>query len=330
MLQNRNISKDDHNVLITGGAGFIGSHLAKELIARRFNVVVYDNLSNGRVEFLEPIKSHNHFKLIVGDINDEKLLDRAMNNINWVVHLASNPDIAKSALEPTIDFWQGTVLTQIVLESARKHNVNKITYASGSGIYGIVSGTASEYNTRMIPISPYGASKMAGEGLISAYSAMYGITGLVLRFANVVGNNQTHGVGYDFINKLIKNPYELEIWGDGNQSKSYVYVDDIIKGIIYLSKHNNNDYDVFNLASNDFISVKEIADIVVDEMKLSNVEYKFTGGKCGFLGDVPNIELDLQKVHKTEWKTSYSSRLAIIKSIQGMLKDSGYTNYEPL
>ena len=329
MLPNKNIFKEDNKVLITGCAGFIGSHLAKELVARRFKVIGYDNLSSGKLEFLNSLKKTRAFRLVVGDINNVKLLDATMQDINWVIHLASNPDIAKSAIDPTLDFRQGTVLTQLVLESARIHGVNKITYASGSGVYGIVNESAIEHVTSMLPVSPYGASKMAGEGLLSAYSAMYGITGLSLRFANVVGNNQTHGVGYDFINKLIKNPTELEIWGDGKQSKSYVYVDDIVRGIIYLTKHNGNDYDVFNLANNDFITVTEIADIVVAEMNLSNVEYKFTGGTSGFLGDVPSIGLDLRKVHSTEWRASCSSKEAITKSVREMLNNLGY-NHESL
>lgn len=311
-------------IFIAGGAGFIGSHITRSLLKQpSTQVTVYDNFSSGKEEHLANVVDKPSLKIIHADIKDLNALIPAMAEHDCVYLFASNPDIAKAMTQPDIDFWEGTYLTQNVLEAMRVNQIKRIIYASGSGIYGETGyQEVSENYAPLLPISTYGASKLAGEALICAYCNMFNIIGRAYRFANVVGPNQTHGVAYDFIRKLKNNPNHLSILGDGTQSKSYIYVDDVIEAIQLSDRLSREKFDFFNVATDDYITVTEIANIVVEEMGLKNVEYQFSGGDRGWKGDVPVIRFNLSKIHSLGWKRKYSSKEAVQMSIRSMLNNN--------
>ncbi len=305
--------------LIAGGAGFIGSHMADALMGRG-EVTVFDNLTSGRMEHLVQHRDNPGFKFIKGEIGDLDHLTRAMEGHDAICHFAANPDIAKSMLETDLDIREGTILTYNVLEAMRKNGVKDILYPSGSGIYGDLgtTPTAEDFGP-LLPISMYGASKLACEGLISAFSHMFGMRGWIFRFANVVGERQTHGVGYDFINKLKADPAELAILGDGTQSKSYIHVSDVIRAMLFSYDNADERVNIFNVATDDYIDVSTIAEIVIEEMGLDGVELNYSGGDRGWKGDVPKVRFDLDKIHRAGWKSEYNSEEAIRLSIREML-----------
>lgn len=310
---------------ITGGLGFIGSNLARKLIKEddKCSVVVYDNLSNGNIFFLLDIINSDRLKIIIADIKEKEELVSAMNGCDIVYHFASNADIAKATSDPSIDFYEGTILTERVLEAMRINGVKKIVYASGSGVYGNYGEKElHEDHYPMLPISPYGASKLAGEALISAYSNMFEIQARVYRFANVIGKNQTHGVGYSFVKQLLSHPDYLDIMGRGNQSKSYVHVSDILNAITKPNFKNDNMYEYYNVSTKDYITVLEIANIVTEIMELKNVEYIFQGNsEGGWKGDIPVVRLNSDKIRKTGWNNKYTSLEAMKKSIEEILEE---------
>jgi UDP-glucose 4-epimerase len=310
---------------IVGGAGFIGSHLVRHILKseKESFVTIYDNFSSGKMWHLDEVKEFKNLKIITGDIKDLLLLKSSMKGNDIIYHFASNPDISKAITQPDIDFWEGTYLTNNVLEAMRVNNIKKLLYASGSGIYGDTGFLEINENyAPLLPISTYGASKLSCEALISSYCFMFDMNAAAFRFANVVGPNQTHGIGYDFVRKLLSDPSKLEILGDGTQSKSYIYVNDIIEALRLIELKYLNNFSYFNVATLDFISVKEIADIVVELLKLSKVEYNFTGGDRGWKGDVPIVRLNSDKIRNLGWKNLYSTEDAIIKSVSSIIEDS--------
>ena len=310
--------------MVVGGAGFIGHHLVKSLLMDGNQVVVYDNLSSGKLSFLGDVAHIYLLKIVIGDVEDTPKLVDAMWGIDVVIHLASNPDIAKAMTKPIIDFWEGTYLTQCVLEAMRLCGVKKIIYASGSGVYGERGfHKVSESASNMNPISTYGASKIAGEALISAYCHLFDMSGIALRFANVVGKNQTHGVVLDFINKLLKNSEELLILGDGSQSKSYIHISDIVNAITIANKiveRKSSGFIALNVATEDYITVNKIANIVVKKMDIGNVKYLYSGGDRGFKGDVPIVRFNTNYIRNFGWKNEYTSEEAILKAVEENLE----------
>ncbi len=313
-----------NKVFIAGGAGFIGSHFVDRLLTQPgvTGVTVYDNLSSGRLAYLSHHQSSSKLNVIEGDISDKEHLQRAMEQHHTVIHLASNPDIAKALTEPSVDFDQGTLLTHNILEAMRLTGASKILYASGSGIYGDVGmHEITEDHGPLLPISTYGASKLAGEALISAYCYMFDLKGLVFRFANVVGPRQTHGVGFDFIAKLKSNPNELTILGDGRQSKSYIYVSDVINAVLWANEKVQESFAAFNVATDDYITVTEIAKIAIDRVvgDSSKVKLNYAGGSRGWKGDIPVVRLNTEKIKRLGWRCQHSSSQAIAKSIDEML-----------
>lgn len=317
-------------IFVSGGAGFIGSHIIQKLLlaAHVGSVVVYDNFTSGSMDHLKSVRLNPKLRIIEGDIKHLGMLTNAMIGSNLVIHLAANPDIAKAVKQPDIDFWEGTYLTQNILEAMRVNNVPEILYASGSGVYGEDPCIAfQESYGPCFPISTYGASKLACEALISSYCHMFSMRGRAFRFANVVGPKQTHGVGFDFIRSLKQNPTELRILGDGSQSKSYIYVDDIIEAILLVhskaAEIQNQCYDVFNVATDDYISVTEIANIAcrLAGLKPSSVIYQYTGGDRGWKGDVPKVLFDVTKIKNLGWRARQNSAQAIESSIVAMYNE---------
>jgi UDP-glucose 4-epimerase len=316
----------NNKYFISGGAGFIGSHLVRKLIGDLLaeQVVVFDNFSSGKKEYLAGVTDTTRLKIVAGDIKHLDALAEAMRGCDTVFHLAANPDIAKAVTQPDIDFWEGTYLTQNILEAMRLTGAEKIFYTSGSGVYGEnASVFFSEGYGPCLPISTYGASKLACEAVISAYCHMFGLTGRAFRFANVVGSRQTHGVGYDFVRRLRQDASRLRILGDGTQSKSYIHVDDILNAVFLVAEQCREKFDVFNVATSDYVTVREIADLAVELSGLAPqaVEYEFTGSDRGWKGDVPVVRFDCSKIQALGWKCQRSSSEALRDSMQAMIKE---------
>ena len=305
------------NIVITGGAGFIGSHLCDVLIADGHNVTVVDNLVLGKVENIEHLINNPNFRFLREDLNN----GHAMNMIfmdgefDMVYHLAANSDIQKGGKDPMVDYQLTFNTTFNVLQMMKKYEVKKFFFASTSAIYGETYDVLNEDYGPLKPVSNYGAGKLASEAFISAFASTYHIQTWITRFPNVVGERFTHGVIYDFIHKLQKNPNELEVLGNGEQCKPYVYVKDLVAGIQFVINNSNEPYNVYMLGSDTRTKVKEIAAMVIEEMGL-NASIRYTGGDRGWVGDVPEFRYDLTKVNNLGWKASYDSNGAVRKAIQ--------------
>lgn len=284
------------------------------------SITVFDNFTSGQEWHLGDLLRSPRLNVVRGDLKDREAVTKAIAGADRVYHYASNPDIAKAMAQPDVDFWEGTYLTQNLLEAMRVQGIKELVYASGSGVYGDVgSFPVTEDHTPMQPISPYGASKLSCEVTIHAYTHMFGIKARVFRFANVVGGRQTHGVAYDFIRRLRENPSELHILGDGSQSKSYIHVDDIVRGKQYFANRDTAPYTYYHLATDDYLTVREIADLVGEEMELKDVRYVFSGGNRGWKGDVPVVRFNLSKVNEAGWQAQRSTREAMRAAIRSML-----------
>ena len=311
------------NVFVSGGAGFIGSHLIRWLLKeeRVGRVVIFDNFSSGQLSYIQDISNDPRLEIAKADLKELSAVTAAMAGCDTVFHLAANPDIARAVTEPDIDFWEGTYLTQHVLEAMRVNRVGKIFYTSGSGVYGENPEVAfAEDYGPCIPISTYGASKLACEGLIAAYCHMFELSGRAFRFANVVGPRQTHGVGYDFIRRLKDDPTRLRILGDGTQKKSYIHVEDVLAAMRVADERVTKSYDMFNVATDDYITVREIADLAVEVSGIppGKTVYDFTGGDRGWKGDVPIVRFDCSKIKTLGWQPKRTSAQAVTEAMQAM------------
>ena len=296
-------------IFIIGGAGFVGSHFVDELLSDfdTTKVTVYDNFSSGKRWHLEQWASDSRLKIIEADVRELQLLTASMAGHEVVIHLASNPNIAAAATTPAIDFDQGTLLTHCVAEAARMSGVNTVLYASGSGVYGDIGEIeAAEDYGPLTPVSTYAASKLAGEALLSSYAYMFGLRAIAFRFGNVVGPRQTHGVGFDFIRNLRADPTRLLILGDGKQSKSYVSVGDIVGSVLLAHNKVVLPFDVFNVATGDYITVTDIATIACEVSGLDPklVKFEYSGGDRGWKGDVPVVRLSSKKIRSLGWQQS--------------------------
>ena len=297
------------SVFIIGGAGFIGSHFVDTCLSDSdvASVTVFDNFSSGKHWHLEQWKSDSRLKIIEGDVRNLQLLTESMVGHEVVIHLASNPNIAAAATTPAIDFDQGTLLTHCVAEAARVSGAKTVLYASGSGVYGDLGEIeAAEDYGPLIPVSTYAASKLAGEALLSSYAYMFGLRAIAFRFGNVVGPRQTHGVGFDFVRNLRSDPSQISILGDGKQSKSYVFVGDIVKAVLLAHSKASLPFDVFNVATGDYINVTDIARIACEVSGLNpdSVKFEYSGGDRGWKGDVPIVRLSSSKIRSLGWTQS--------------------------
>jgi UDP-glucose 4-epimerase len=308
---------------ITGGAGFIGAHLTNRILdTSGSTVTVFDNFTTGRRWHFGERIHDPRLTVVAGDCRNQQEVIEAIKGHDVVFHLASNSDIARAVNEPWIDFENGTLLAHNVLEAMRRASIRRIAFTSGSGVYGEVPPVPikEDYN-RMIPVSTYGACKVACEALVSAYSFMFEMQGIVFRFANVVGPQQTHGVAYDFIQRLAKDPARLLILGDGTQSKPYIHVDDVVDAFLMTEAVERMGYEYYNVASEDFLSVHDIADIVSERMGLKGVKYEFTGGNRGWKADVPVYRLNSDKLRARGWRNRMSSRQAVVASVDAMIAE---------
>ncbi len=311
---------------LVGGAGFIGSHFIDRLLAdqRVRRVTVYDNFTSGQAWHYEEHLRDGRLRVVGADIHDFAALKEALAGHDVVIHLASNPDIARAVREPDIDFREGTALTNNVLEAMRQTGVQRILYASGSGLYGdLGEKEATEDHGPLLPVSTYGASKLAGEALISAYAHMFDMRGCAFRFGNVVGRRQTHGVGFDFLRRLRQEPARLRILGDGSQSKSYIHVSDVVSAVLLAHQRCTRPFEAFNVATGDYITVTEIADLACACLGLApgSVKYEYTGGDRGWKGDVPVVRLSIEKIRGLGWRPTRTSAEALREAMLAMLAD---------
>jgi len=317
---------DERRFVIVGGAGFVGSHFCDELLADSTvtAVTVFDSFASGRHWHVEQHLDDRRFRVVEGDVREAAALDAAVEGHDTLIHLASNPDIAAAVERPAIDFDDGTLLTHCVVEAARRHGVDTVLYASGSGVYGdIGEHEADEDFGPLVPVSTYAASKLAGEALLSAYAYMFGFRALAFRFGNVVGPRQTHGVGFDFVRRLRRDRDHLEVLGDGRQSKSYVHVDDVVCGVLHANSVSSGPFEVFNLATGDYITVTDIAELAIECLGFDreSVEVRYTGGDRGWKGDVPIVRLSSAKLEDTGWRCERSSAEALRAAIESMIAD---------
>lgn len=310
------------NILITGGAGFIGSHLTEQLLLRNHEVTCVDNFELGRRENLQQVLHNAKFTLIEGDVSNLALLSKIMKSkeISMVYHMAANSDIQKSAKNPNIDFINTFSTTYSVLEGMRENNIKKLFFASTSAVYGEkINVKLKEDAGNLSPISYYGGAKLASEAYIHAYAFMNDIDATIFRFPNVIGPNLTHGVIFDFIQKLKNDPAELKILGDGTQKKPYLFVLDLIDAIIQVSQTNTHGVNIYNVGVETATTVKEIADMVCRKLDLEDVRYNYTGGKCGWKGDVPQFSYDLEKIHNGGWHPVHTSNEAVQATLDSIL-----------
>jgi len=310
--------------LVTGGAGFIGSHLVDSLVAQGKSVRVLDNFSSGREEFLAHHKSTTNVEIFRADLLDPESVKNAMQGINTVHHLAANPDIRLGTEVTDTDLRQGTVATYNVLEAMRCEGVSRISFASSSAIYGEASimPTPETYGP-VKPISLYGASKLASEALITAWCGTFGAKAWVHRFANIVGPRGTHGVIFDFIHKLKNDPTRLEVLGNGLQEKSYMSAEDCVRAMVYLVGNTSEDVNLYNLGTGDTCSVRRIAEIVVEESGLEGVSIEYTGGDRGWAGDVPKTSLDVEYLFSTGFVPEMQSEAAIRHTARALIDEIG-------
>ena len=287
-------------------------------------VTIYDNFSSGQEWHYESVADGPRLAVVRGDVKDLDPLTEAMAGHDRVIHLASNPDIARAAPEPAIDFWEGTFLTNQVVEAMRRTGTPRLLYASGSGVYGDLGEEEGiEDWPGMEPVSTYGASKLAGEALIASYCHMFDMTAAAFRFGNVVGPNQTHGVGFDFVRRLHAEPGHLDILGDGSQSKSYIHVEDIMAAVLLADEQAPRPFRAFNVATGDYITVTEIADAACRVLGLDPdaVEYRYSGGDRGWKGDVPIVRLNTDRIQALGWTCARDTASALEAAMESMLVD---------
>jgi len=309
--------------LVTGGAGFIGSHIVDRLMEHRGNeVIVYDNFSGGRRKFISHHFESPRFRLVEADLLDSRRLERAMNGVEFVYHLAANPDIRLGTEQTRTDLEQGIVATHNVLEAMRKNGVNELAFSSSSVIYGEAETipTPEDYGP-LVPISLYAAGKLGAEAFITSYCHSFGMQCWVFRFANIIGKRGTHGILVDFKRKLEDSPDELEILGDGKQRKSYLLVDECVDAMVYAVENAKDNVNIFNLGSDDQMEVKDIARIVVEEMGLEGVSFNYTGGKRGWAGDVPVMMLSAARINELGWTHKSNSEEAIRSAFRAIMAE---------
>jgi len=314
--------------LVTGGAGFIGSHLAEKLLEEGNRIIIVDNLSSGRTQNIEPLMDNPSLTFLKEDLKKPVHMDSAVKESDIIFHFAANPDVRIGDTEPRTHYEENVLATFNLLEAIRKAGKPKtIVFASTSTVYGEATEIPTpEHYGPLVPISTYGASKLSCEALIMSYAHTFSHEALILRLANIVGPRSTHGVIADFVRKLRANPSELEILGDGTQEKSYMHVEDCVGATLHLTARllsNSRRIEVYNIGSEDAISVVKIAEIVAQAMDTRNVKYTFTGGidgGRGWRGDVRKMRLSVDKLIRTGWKPKYGSEQAVRLSVQALVK----------
>ncbi len=309
------------SILVTGAAGFIGSHLVDRLLDDGFNVLGVDNFELGRPENLSHLAGNREFYFQELDVLDRKKLNQlfATRPFDAVFHLVANSDIARGGADPERDLRLTFLTTFEVLEAMRGTGVHQMIFASSSAVYGERDDPLGENSGPLQPASLYGAGKLAAEAYLSAYAHNFGIQGRICRFPNVVGERATHGVVFDFINRLRRDPACLRILGDGKQEKPYLYVRDLVDGMLFIWKHTTLPVDCFNIGVPGATTVTKIAELVVQEMGLGDVKFDYTGGDRGWVGDVPRFRYDTSKLSALGWKAPRDSDASVRLAVRRIL-----------
>ncbi len=307
--------------VVTGGAGFIGSHLVDALVARGDHVTVIDSLAAGSKNNIARHLKKNRVELVVADLLSDGW-QKEFEGADRIYHLAADPDVRQSALTPSGPIKNNILATFRVLEAMQLHRVPEIVFTSTSTVYGdaTVIPTPEEY-APLEPVSVYGASKLACEALISAYCHSFSMRAWNFRFANIIGSRSGHGVITDFVTKLKNNPRELEILGDGKQIKSYLDVQECVDAMLFAVDHPVEKVNTLNIGSEDWIDVKTIADIVAGEMGCSGARYRFTGGERGWVGDVPRMQLSLARIKALGWRPLRGSDESVRMAVKAILAE---------
>ena len=310
---------ESRKAVISGGAGFIGSHLADSLLKEGWEVLAIDRIPPKDAVNIGHLAGNERFSYFMNDMKDRGTVEKLAEGSEMIFHLAANSDIQKGGKDPSIDLNDTLLTTVTMLEAARANGIKRFFFSSTSAVYGDLKGIQLREDTGGLePISYYGASKLASEAMISAYSYMNDMDSLVFRFPNVVGPRLTHGVIFDFIKKLRADEKSLEILGNGKQSKQYVYVKDLVDGIVKFSSLMEKGYHMYNISTESFTTVTEIADMVCGRLGLTGVEYKYTGGDCGWKGDVPTFDYDIGKAKKKGWRYNFDSSGAVRKTLEDL------------
>ena len=308
------------NCLVTGGAGFIGSWVVDKLVEENCKVTVIDDLSAGDLKNIEQHKDKIEF--VKADIRDEDILQKICSGKDTIFHFAADPNVRTSVVDPTNSYHINVHGTFLILETMRRLDIPNIVFASSGGtLYGEVEVFPTPEDTQFRPISAYGATKAVVESYMSAYAASYDMTAVSCRYANIFGPRSTHGVMFDFYHKLKKNPKQMEILGDGKQIKSYLYISDCIEASFTVAKGTKKGYQAYNIGSETWTTVNEIADIIADEMGLKNVKYTYTGGQAGWKGDVFKMLLSIDKIKGLGWEQKNTTEEGIRKYIRWLKKN---------
>lgn len=306
--------------LVTGGAGFIGSHIVDRLMKEGNSVVVYDNFSTGELDFVKHHMKSKKFLLVKGDLLDAKKLDKAMKGVNFVFHIAGHADVRSGLANHHINHTQNLEATHNVLESMYKHGVKNIAFSSTSAVYGDTKIHPTPEDAPLIASSLYGAAKAAAEQYVQAYASYYDWNAYIFRFVSFVGERYKHGIVFDVLKKLKKNPKELELLSDGTPRKSSVYVKDGVDAIFKAIKKSKHKINIYNIGHDEVLTVNQIVDTILDAAKIS-IKKKYVGGKRGWKGDNPFVHLDNKKLKKIGWKPSCSQREGLRKTVRYLLKN---------
>ncbi len=309
--------------LVTGGAGFIGSTLVDRLLARGDDVLCYDNFDTGQIEFLKSAQANPRFTLVKGDTLDLNALTAAMPGCDMVFHLAANADVRFGTQHPRKDLEQNTIATYNVLFAMKETGVRRIAFSSTGSVYGEAEVIPTPEDSAFpIQTSLYGASKLAGEGLISAFCEGYGFQAWIFRFVSILGERYTHGHVFDFYWQLSNEPGKLKVLGDGTQKKSYLYIQDCIDAIFLAVERARNKVNIFNLGTDEYIQVRDSISVITEELGVKP-SLSFTGGSRGWIGDNPFIFLDCSKIRKLGWKPKLAIKEAVVRTLR-YLKANGW------
>ena len=311
--------------MVTGGCGFIGSHVVDALVERKETVKVYDNLRTGRQEFIQPHLNNRTVQLVKADLLDNKMVNQEMRGCDTVFHMAANADVREGLKHPSYDTEQNTLPVLNVLDAMRKNDVKTMVFPSTGSIYGEPEIFPTPEDAPFpVQTSLYGAAKLASEGLIHAFCEGYGMKCYIFRFVSIVGERYTHGVIFDFINKLLANPKELHMFGNGLQEKSYLYVKDCVDAMFLALEKSNDKVNTFNLGREDTKIVNFFADTVTDEMSIKDVKYTYEGGVRGWIGDSPKILLDTKKIKSLGWEPKVSIEEGIRRTVRYLLANKHF------
>jgi UDP-glucose 4-epimerase len=308
---------------VSGCAGFIGSNLVDRLLQDGHTVTGYDNFSTGQREFLAEALNSSRFHLVQGDVLDSNRLRSALQNIDFVFHLAANADVRHGTEQPSKDIEQNTLATFNVLEAMRQNGVRLIAFSSTGSIYGEPELFPTPENCPFpVQTSLYGASKLAGEGLISAYCEGYGMQGYIFRFVSILGERYTHGHVFDFYRKLLENPDEIEVLGDGKQRKSYLHIQDCISAMLTAINHPDLQakVNVFNLGTDEYCAIDESLGWICERMGLNPVRH-YTGGERGWIGDSPFIFLDCSRIRSLGWRPQLTIHQSVERTLDYLVEN---------